>query len=133
MRLAGRSAATSIFLRRTMPRSITVCLAAAKKPKSAGVSPVSSSSAMRCEVGFSPSIQPRNCQIARKSSIVLISGVPVSAIIRARGERDRMLSASASTCLERCDSRFLMKCASSTTMPLNPRVRSQPTCRSSTS
>ena len=46
MRRAGMSAATSTFLRRTMPMSITDLRAAAKKPGSAGVRPVSSSRAM---------------------------------------------------------------------------------------
>ena len=101
IRFAGRFAATSSFFRRTMPMSITVWRASTKNPKSAGVSPVSSSAAINAAVGFSPSIQPRNCQIARKSSIVLISGVPVMAIIRAFGLDLRMLFASDNTCFDR--------------------------------
>ena len=82
-----------------------------------------------------PSIQPRNCQIARKSSTSLISGVPVSASSSGSppGAARRMRSASASTLRERCDCRFLMKCASSTTMPRKPSVDSHAMCRSSTS
>ncbi len=80
--------------------------------------------------GLTPSIQPRYSQIARKSSIVLISGVPVSAMNSARGFAARIDFDSAMTCLLRSDLRFLMKCASSTTMPLKPKRESQPTCRS---
>ena len=50
----------------------------------------------------------------------LISGVPVSAISSGRPIRARIRSASCSTCCERCDVLFLMKCASSTTMPRKP-------------
>ena len=71
--------------------------------------------------------------MARKSSMSLISGVPVSAISSGRATRVRIRSESSSTCCERCDVLFLMKCASSTTMPRKPRSPSQPTCRSSTS
>ncbi len=56
----------------------------------------------------------------------LISGVPVSAIISGRGVRVRIRSAIASTFCERCEVLFLMKCASSTTMPRKPRSPSQP-------
>ncbi len=71
--------------------------------------------------------------MARKSSMSLMSGVPVSAMSSGFDWRWRMLSASASTNFERCDCRFLMKWASSTTMPRKPSVRSQPMWRSSTS
>ena len=57
----------------------------------------------------------------------LISGVPVSAISSGRAVRDRMRSESARTCCERCEVLFLMKCASSTTMPRKPKSPSQPT------
>ena len=63
----------------------------------------------------------------------LISGVPVSAISRGRTVRDRICSDSSSTCWERWEPLFLMKCASSTTIPRNPKLPSQPTWRSSTS
>ena len=63
----------------------------------------------------------------------LISGVPVSAIISGRPERARILSASWSTCWERWEVLFLMKWASSTTIPRKPKSPSQPTWRSSTS
>jgi hypothetical protein len=73
--------------------------------------------------GFLSSIQPRNCQMARKSSMSLISGVPVSAISSGpHGARARIRSESSSTCCERCEVLFLMKCASSTTMPRKPKV-----------
>ena len=85
---------------------------------------------MSCAVGFVPSIQPRKSQIARKSSMVLMSGVPVSAMNSARGFAARIERDSAMTCLLRSDFRFLMKCASSTTIPLNPNRESQPTWRS---
>ena len=52
----------------------------------------------------------------------LISGVPVRAISRGRGARARMRSESSSTCCERWEVLFLMKCASSTTMPRNPKA-----------
>ena len=42
--------------------------------------PVSSSASISSASGFLSSIQPRNCQMARKSSMSLISGVPVRAI-----------------------------------------------------
>ena len=81
---------------------------------------------MRRGSGFLSSIQPRNCQIARKSSMSLISGVPVSAISSGVGPcAPGCCAESASTCCERCDVLFLMKCASSTTMPLKPR-RAEP-------
>ena len=70
---------------------------------------------------------------ARKSSMSLISGVPVSAISSGRGVRARMRSESWSTCWLRWEVLFLMKCASSTTMPRKPNSPSQPTCRSRTS
>src|SRR3712207_7578728 len=41
----------------------------------------------------------------------------VSAISSGRGVRDRMRSESSRTCCERCEALFLMKCASSITMP----------------
>ena len=63
----------------------------------------------------------------------LISGVPVSAISSGRAIRARIRSESCSTCWERWEVLFLMKCASSTTIPRKPRSPSQPTCRSSTS
>ena len=63
----------------------------------------------------------------------LISGVPVRAISSGRAVRARMRSDSSSACRERWEVLFLMKCASSTTMPRNPKSPSQPTCRSSTS
>ena len=109
MRRAGMSAATSSLRRRTMPRSITHWRAVAEKPRSAGVRPVSSSASISSARGLLSSIQPRNCQIARKSSMSLISGVPVSAISRGRAVRDRMRSESARTCCERCEVLFLMK------------------------
>ena len=71
--------------------------------------------------------------MARKSSMSLISGVPVSAISSGRGMRARIRSESSSAWRDRWDFLFLMKCASSTTMPRNPKSPSQPTCRSSTS
>jgi hypothetical protein len=83
--------------------------------------------------GSSSSIQPRNCQMARKSSMSLMSGVPVRAMSSGRDVRHRMRSDSSSTCCERCEVLFLMKCASSTTIPRKPNVPNQPTCRSSTS
>ena len=130
MRRAGMSAATSSFLRRTMPMSITAPRAAAKKPGSPGVRSVSSSFFISWASGFLSSIQPRYCQIIRKSSIWLMSGVPVRAMNRAFGLTARMLFAIASTFFDRCDSLFLMKCASSTIMPLNPRRLSHAACRS---
>ena len=45
----------------------------------------------------------------RKSSIWLISGVPVRAIISAFGVTARMLFESSCTFFERCESLFLMK------------------------
>jgi len=132
-RRAGMSAATSTFLRRTMPMSTTASRAARKKPWSPGSSSVSSRRIISSVSGFLSSIQPRNCQIIRKSSIWLISGVPVRAIISALGVTARMLFESDCTFFERCESLFLMKCASSTTMPLKPRRDSQATWRSSTS
>ncbi len=80
--------------------------------------------------GFLSSIQPRNCQMALKSSMSLISGVPVSAMSSALPLRARMRSDSSRTCCERCDDLFLMKCASSTTIPRKPWPPSQPTWRS---
>ena len=74
--------------------------------------------------GFFSSIQPRYCQIILKSSIWLISGVPVSATNRAFGDTARIPRESARTFFERCESLFLMKCASSTTIPLKPRRES---------
>ena len=68
--------------------------------------------------------------MAWKSSMSLISGVPVSAISSGRAMRARIRSASCSTFWERCDCLFLMKCASSTTIARNPKSPSQPTCRS---
>ncbi len=68
--------------------------------------------------------------MARKSSMSLMSGVPVSAMSSGRGMRARMRSERCSTFCERCDVLFLMKCASSTTIPRNPKSPSQPTCRS---
>ena len=56
------------------------CGRRSRTPESAGVSPVSSSASISSARGFFSSIQPRNCQIARKSSMSLISGVPVRAI-----------------------------------------------------
>ena len=113
--------------------SITARRAAAENPGSLGASPVSSSRAIRPGSGLVSSIQPRNCQIALKSSVLLITGVPVSAISSGSLRRSRSAAASDSTSFERCDEWFLMKCASSTTIPLNPSVLSQPECRSSTS
>ena len=63
----------------------------------------------------------------------LISGVPVSAIISGFARRARIFSAICMTCCERCEVLFLMKCASSTTIPAKPWLPSQPTWRSSTS
>jgi len=63
----------------------------------------------------------------------LISGVPVSAISRGRAVRDRMRSERARTCCDRCEVLFLMKWASSTTMPRKPKSPSQLMWRSSTS
>ena len=60
----------------------------------------------------------------------LISGVPVSAISSGRAVRARSRSDSSSTWRERCEVLFLMKWASSTTMPRKPNVPSQPTWRS---
>ena len=60
--------------------------------------------------------------MALKSSMSLISGVPVSAISSGRAVRARMRSESCRTCWERCEFLFLMKCASSTTMPRKPMV-----------
>jgi hypothetical protein len=57
----------------------------------------------------------------------LISGVPVSAIIRGRVMRCRIRSAISRTCWERCDLSFLMKWASSTIIPRKPWVAIQPT------
>ena len=71
--------------------------------------------------------------MARKSSMSLISGVPVRAISSGRTVRARMRSESSSTCCERWEDLFLMKCASSTTIPRKPNSPSQPTWRSSTS
>ena len=71
--------------------------------------------------------------MALKSSMSLISGVPVRAISSGRAMRDRMRSESSRTCCERWEDLFLMKCASSTTMPRKPRSPSHPTWRSSTS
>jgi hypothetical protein len=68
--------------------------------------------------------------MALKSSMSLISGVPVSAMNRARACFDLIRSESSNTCWERCEDLFLMKCASSTTMPRKPCAPSQPTCRS---
>lgn len=72
--------------------------------------------------GFSPFVQPRKRQMASKSSTSLMSGVPVSASMSGScpGVRSRTCAASESTFCERCDERFLMKCASSTTMPRRP-------------
>lgn len=82
--------------------------------------------------GFSPVVQPRKRQIASKSSTSLISGVPVRASIRGScpGVRSRTWAANDSTFWERCEERFLMKCASSTTMPRSPIEASQDMCRS---
>ena len=71
--------------------------------------------------------------MARKSSMSLISGVPVRAISNGRAVRDRMRSESSRTCCERWEVLFLMKCASSTTMPRKPKSPNHPTWRSSTS
>ena len=60
----------------------------------------------------------------------LISGVPVSAISSGRTVRAWIRSESWSTLRERWEVLFLMKCASSTTIPRNPNSPSQPTCRS---
>ncbi len=68
--------------------------------------------------------------MARKSSMSLIRGVPVNAIISGLTVRLRIRSATCSTWRERCEDLFLMKCASSTTMPRKPSSPSQPTCRS---
>ena len=133
MRRGGMSAATSTLRRRTMPRSTTHCRAAAEKPGSAGVRPVADRASISSGSGFLSSIQPRNSQMARKSSMSLISGVPVRAMSSGRAVKDRMRSESPSTCCERCEVLFLMKCASSTTIPRKPNSPSQPTCRSSTS
>ena len=70
--------------------------------------------------------------MARKSSMSLMRGVPVRAIISGRVRRARMRSAIWSTCRDRSELLFLMKCASSTTMPPKPRSPSQPACRSGT-
>ncbi len=94
------------------------------------VRPMSSSSFMSFARGFLSSIQPRNSQMVRKSSTELISGVPVSAMNSGEDTRDRICSAICSTKRERCESLFLMKCASSTTMPLKPKPPSHPACRS---
>ena len=85
MRRAGMSAATSTLRRRTMPMSMTRARAAEKNPGSIGVSPVSSSAWSSSARGFFSSIHPRYCQMARKSSMSLISGVPVSAMSSGRG------------------------------------------------
>ncbi len=85
---------------------------------------------MRACLGFLASIQPRNCQMARKSSMSLMSGVPVRAMKSALLVRSRILSDTSSTCCERCDDLFLMKCASSTTIPRKPWFPSQPAWRS---
>jgi hypothetical protein len=127
------SVATSTLRRRTMPRSITQLRAALENSGSAGVRPVSSSRRISSARGFVSSIHPRNCQMARKSSMSLISGVPVRAINSGRAVRDRIRSESPSTCRERCEVLFLMKCASSMTMPRSPNSPSHPTWRSSTS
>ena len=63
----------------------------------------------------------------------LISGVPVSAISSGRERLARICSAMRSTCWERCEERFLMKWASSTTMLPKPKSPSQSAWRSSTS
>ena len=63
----------------------------------------------------------------------LISGVPVSAISSGRTVRERMRLESARTCCERCELSFLMKWASSTTMPRKPKSLSHPRWRSRTS
>ncbi len=60
----------------------------------------------------------------------LISGVPVSAIISGRAMRVRILSAISRTLRERSEVVFLMKWASSTTMPRKPWLPIQPACRS---
>ena len=77
--------------------------------------------------GFFSSIQPRYCQIMRKSSIWLMRGVPVRATSSGFGNWRRIDAESACTFLERCDSLFLMKCASSTIMPRKPRRESHAT------
>ena len=71
--------------------------------------------------------------MVRKSSMSLISGVPVRAISSGRGTRSWMRAESSSTCCERWEVLFLMKCASSTTMPRKPKSPIHPTWRSSTS
>jgi hypothetical protein len=71
--------------------------------------------------------------MARKSSMSLISGVPVRAISSGRTARSRMRSASCSTFCERWEDLFLMKCASSMTIPRRPNLPNQPTWRPSTS
>ena len=110
MRLSGRSAATSIFLRRTMPMSITASRASAIEAdvgrREAGLLELLHELRGRAS---SPSIQPRNCQIASEVLDVVDQ--------RRSGERDQQrvaagpargcASASASTFFERCDVQVL--------------------------
>ena len=67
-----------------------------------------SSSAIKTLPGFLSSTQPSICQIARKSSMSLISGVPVSAIISGRAHALRMRSETSRTFCDRWDFLFLM-------------------------
>ena len=59
----------------------------------------------------------------------LMSGVPVRAMSSGRTVRWRTLRDRSRTLRERRDVLFLMKCASSMTMPRKPNVPSHPTCR----
>ena len=95
MRRAGMSAATSTLRRRTMPMSITLRARGGVEPGVGRGQPgLLEGGPSAAPSGFFSSIQPRNCQIARKSSMSLISGVPVSAISSGRAMRARIRSES---------------------------------------
>jgi len=93
---SGRNIFSDILLfRRTIPMEITALRASKKNPVSAGVRPVASSFAISSRIGFFSSIQPKNCQIIRKSSIWLMRGVPVKATSSGCRNRARMVFATA--------------------------------------
>ena len=85
IRRAGMSAATSTLRRRTMPRSITLAAGGGVEAEVGRSQPrLLERRPSARPSGFFSSIQPRNCQMALKSSMSLISGVPVSAISSGR-------------------------------------------------